>query len=277
MRQALIILLLSIAPGLRAQAKVGELGITGGVAYYIGDLNPYKHYPKRTQPAGGLMFRHNFNTRYAMRVQAIYGVLEAYDSDSPDSLQLARNLSFRAGLFELSVLGEVNFFNYRALGKDGRSWTPFVFAGLCYFRANPRAELNGDWIDLQPLGTEGQAAGDVPGASRAYKVDQLGIPFGVGLKFNFGGHLDLQLEWGMRRTYTDHIDDVSGNYVDRDLINPLAAELADRSADSELVDRTGQARGDGQTRDWYQYTGITLSYILTKFTECDALYFQKRR
>ncbi|HQW85883.1 MAG TPA: hypothetical protein PLH93_01800, partial [Flavobacteriales bacterium] len=65
--------------------------------------------------------------------------------------------------------------------------------------------------------------------------------------------------------------------ADPDLINPLAAELSDRSADRDVVDRTGQARGDAQTRDWYQYTGLTLSYVLTKFTECDMLYFQKRR
>ncbi|MBL8010206.1 MAG: hypothetical protein JNJ64_06330 [Flavobacteriales bacterium] len=276
MRLATALLLLVPACGLTAQS-VSEIGLTGGAMYYIGDLNPYKHYPSRTKPAGGLMFRYNFDTRYAIRAQALYGVLEAYDSDSPDSLQLARNLSFRASLFELAVLGEVNFFNYRGLGKDGRTWTPFVFAGVCYFRASPRAELNGTWYDLQPLGTEGQGSPEVAGAAKPYSVDQVGIPFGFGLKFNFGGHVDLQLEWGMRRTFTDHIDDVSGAYADPDLINPLAAELADRSADRDLVDRTGQARGDAQTRDWYQYTGLTLSYVLTKFTECDMLYFQKRR
>ncbi|MBV6406056.1 MAG: outer membrane beta-barrel protein [Flavobacteriales bacterium] len=276
MRPVLLLSALACAAGLQGQG-VSEIGLTGGVMYYIGDLNPYKHYPARTRPAGGIAYRYNFDTRYALRAQALYGTLEAYDSDSPDSLQLARNLSFRTRLFELALLGEVNFFNYRGLGKDGRTWTPFVFAGVCYFRANPRAQLNDTWYDLQPLGTEGQGSPDVPGAGKPYSVDQVGIPFGVGLKFNFGGHVDLQLEWGMRRTFTDHIDDVGGTYADPELINPLAAELADRSADRDVVDRTGQARGDAQTRDWYQYTGITLSYVLTKFTECDMLYFQKRR
>ena len=138
MRLALLVVLLLPLQGLRAQ--VSELGITGGVTYYIGDINPYKHYPARTKPMGGLLFRYNFGSRYAVRAQALYGTLEAFDSDSPDSLQQLRNLSFRANIFELALLGEINFFHYRAGGKDGKSWTPFVFAGLCYFRANPRAQ-----------------------------------------------------------------------------------------------------------------------------------------
>ena len=275
MRLALLVVLLLPLQGLRAQ--VSELGITGGVTYYIGDINPYKHYPARTKPMGGLLFRYNFGSRYALRAQALYGTLEAFDSDSPDSLQQLRNLSFRANIFELALLGEINFFHYRAGGKDGKSWTPFVFAGLCYFRANPRAQLDNTWYDLQPLGTEGQGGTSEDGGGNLYKVDQVGIPFGAGLKFALGKRVDLQLEWGLRRTFTDYLDDVSGTYADPEQLNPLAAELSDPSLDAAVTDRTGQARGDTQTRDWYQYTGLSLSVLLTKFTECDQLYFRMKR
>ncbi|MBK6755966.1 MAG: PorT family protein [Flavobacteriales bacterium] len=275
MRLALLVVLLLPLQGLRAQ--VSELGITGGVTYYIGDINPYKHYPARTKPMGGLLFRYNFGSRYAVRAQALYGTLEAFDSDSPDSLQQLRNLSFRANIFELALLGEINFFHYRAGGKDGKSWTPFVFAGLCYFRANPRAQLDNTWYDLQPLGTEGQGGTSEDGGGNLYKVDQVGIPFGAGLKFALGKRVDLQLEWGLRRTFTDYLDDVSGTYADTEQLNPLAAELSDPSLDAAVTDRTGQARGDTQTRDWYQYTGLSLSVLLTKFTECDQLYFRMKR
>ena len=275
MRLALLVVLLLPLQGLRAQ--VSELGITGGVTYYIGDINPYKHYPARTKPMGGLLFRYNFGSRYALRAQALYGTLEAFDSDSPDSLQQLRNLSFRANIFELALLGEINFFHYRAGGKDGKSWTPFVFAGLCYFRANPRAQLDNTWYDLQPLGTEGQGGTSEDGGGNLYKVDQVGIPFGAGLKFALGKRVDLQLEWGLRRTFTDYLDDVSGTYADPEQLNPLAAELSDPSLNAAVTDRTGQARGDTQTRDWYQYTGLSLSVLLTKFTECDQLYFRMKR
>ena len=43
--------------------QVSEMGLTGGVTYYIGDLNPLKHYPKNTHLGGGLVYRYNFNDR----------------------------------------------------------------------------------------------------------------------------------------------------------------------------------------------------------------------
>ena len=189
-------------------AQVNEIGLTGGATYYIGDLNPTKHYPRDTKLAGGLVFRHNFNDRYALRLQGLYGTLQAYDSDSKDTLQLIRNLHFRSRLIECSALLEINFFKYRKKDKEGKLWTPFVFGGLAYYRADPQALLDDTWYRLQPLGTEGQGTSARPD-SEPYKVDQLAIPFGAGLKFNFG-RIHMQVEWGLRRTYTDYIDDVSG-------------------------------------------------------------------
>ncbi|MBL7963035.1 MAG: outer membrane beta-barrel protein [Flavobacteriales bacterium] len=261
--------------GLRAQQS--ELGLTAGVMYYIGDLNPGKHYPKDTKFAAGVLYRYNFDSRYALRIQGLYGTLQAYDSDSPDTLQLIRNLHFRSRVFELSALLEINFFKYRVRDKDARTWTPFVFGGLAYYRINPKAQLNDTWYELQPLGTEGQGTS---GGPKAYKLDQICLPFGAGLKFNFN-RVDLQLEWGLRRTYTDYIDDVSGRYVDNDKLTlengPLAAQLADRSELRTTGFNTGRARGNINTRDWYQYTGFTLTVLVgNRFQECDALFNRKR-
>lgn len=280
-RTFLLSIPLLLAPGLLAQ--VSELGITGGVAYYIGDLNPYRHYPKDTKLAYGVVYRYNFSDRYAVRLQGLTGTLQAYDSNSNDSLQLLRNLHFRARLLEFSGLLEVNFRKYRSKDKDSKRWTPFVFAGLAYFRAAPEAQLDDTWYDLQPLGTEGQGTTARPG-SDVYSVDNICIPFGAGLKVN-AGRLDFQLEWGLRRTYTDYIDDVSTTYVDRDLLafenGPLAATLADPSVPGQLPDypNEARARGDQNTRDWYQYTGLAVTYIISRFSDCDEQYnwMRKRR
>ena len=141
--------------------------------YYIGDLNPTRHYPKGTKPAVGIVFRHNINDRYAIRLQGLYGTLQASDSNSPDSLQQLRNLSFRSRLFEAAVLFEINFFKYRDKGKEGKFWTPFIFGGLAYFRADPQAQLGDTWIRLQPLGTEGQ--GTTVADRDIYKIDQIAV------------------------------------------------------------------------------------------------------
>ncbi len=273
--------LLLILNGLAVTGQVNELGLTVGATYYIGDLNPYRHYPKDTKLAGGIVFRHNLTDRYALRLQGLYGTLQAYDSDSPDSLQQLRNLHFRAPLFEASLLLEINFFKYRSKGKDAKKWTPFVFGGLAYFRANPKAQLDDTWYDLQQLGTEGQSTTQ---GDKLYAVDHMAIPFGAGLKLN-AGRIDFQLEWGMRRTWTDYIDDVSGAYFDNDVLafenGPLAAALADRSGLEDRIpgySNTGRARGDANTRDWYVYSGLTITYVISRFSDCDEQYnWMKRR
>ena len=273
----------SLICGFALQAQVSELGITGGVNYYIGDLNPTRHYPKDTKMAFGVLYRYNFTDRYAIRLQALNGTLQSYDSHSTDSLQLLRNLGFRSRLLELSGLFEVNFRKYRSRDKDSKKWTPFIFGGLAYFRAPPQAQVDDTWYDLQPLGTEGQGTSARPGTD-VYSVDNICIPFGAGFKVN-AGRVDFQLEWGLRRTYTDYIDDVSTTYVDRDLLafenGPLAAALADPSVLGQLEEYPNEfrARGNANTRDWYQYTGLSVTYIISRFSDCDEQYnwMRKRR
>lgn len=276
-RRPLTTLLCSLLVG-AAAAQVSEIGISGGVSYYIGDLNPLRHYPTNTRPAGALHYRYNFDPRYALRLQGLYTQLEAYDADSKDPLQQRRNLGFRTNLFEASAVLEINFLKFRSLDrKDDHLWTPYVMVGLAYFHFNPQAVLDDTWYDLQPLGTEGQgsSAGGDP-----YKLDVMSIPFGAGLKFALTDRLDLGVEWGLRRTYTDYLDDVSGVYVDNDRLafetGPLTAELADPSVLRETGQNTGRSRGDGKTVDWYQYTCLSLSLRLTTFTECDAIWDRMR-
>jgi hypothetical protein len=277
MKHALPLLALLAALGGPAQAQVSELGLTGGTTFYIGDLNPYRHYPKYTHFGGGILYRYNFNERYAIRLQGLYGKLEAYDRDSDDPLMQLRNLGFRTSVFEASALLEINFFKYRGTAKDSRKWTPFVFGGLAYFHFNPQNLLNDTWYDLQPLGTEGQT---IQGG-KGYSLNQICIPFGAGLKFAITDRVDVQLEWGLRRTYTDYLDDVGGTYADNTTLmeqaGALTALLADPSTLRTTGLNTGRARGDSQTRDWYQYSGISISLLLTRFTECDALWDKKRR
>lgn len=263
--------------GTSASAQVGELGITGGTTFYIGDINPTKHYPEHTHLAGGLMYRYNFNQHYAVRLQGLYGKLEAYDRESDEPLQQLRNLGFRTQLFEASAVLEINFFKYRGTSKDSRTWTPFVFGGLAYYHFNPQHLLDDTWYDLQPLGTEGQTLG----GGESYSLNQISLPFGFGFKFAITKKVDVQLEWGLRRTYTDYLDDVSGVYADNATLaeqaGPLTALLADPSVLRTTGLNTGRARGDSQTKDWYQYSGLTISLLLTRFTECDAIWDKMKR
>lgn len=245
----------------------GELGITAGYSYYIGDLNPKKHLGPSKKIAFGGLYRFNLTKRHAIRVHAMRMHLEAFDSDNDDPDLVNRNLNFRNKLTEVALMLEINFHEYR-LGKLGTGFTPYLFGGLAYYNMNPEVEYNGDYFEVIDLHTEAQGA---PGYGKTYKKGQMAIPFGFGIKAGFTKRLALNLEWGMRRTYTDYLDDVSGNYADpSDIRNnaglQLAADIADQSIETVGPDgsNTGTLRGNPEDRDWYIYTGLILSIRLGK-------------
>lgn len=252
--------------GLSGKSQYHEVGLMAGTSYYIGDINPQFHIPTQANLGGGLIYRYNFNDRVAFKGSILYNRFYAHDEDSKDTWQENRNLHFRNDVFEFSGQIEINFLTYE-IGDKNRPSSPYLFVGLALFRHNPQAELNGRWIDLQPLGTEGQG---ISGFEDRYSLTQISIPFGVGFKFNIVRNLAGSLEWGMRRTFTDYLDDVSGVYVDQGILieenGPLAAILSDRSIVPTGPDGTnsGMQRGEINREDWYVFTGLILTYKLGK-------------
>ena len=49
---------------------------------------------------------------------------------------------------------------------------------------------------------------------KPYKLTQVNIPLGVGLKYYASERINLSAEVLYRKTFTDYIDDVSHNYID---------------------------------------------------------------
>lgn len=231
-----------------------------GGSYYIGDLNRYDHF-KNTNLSLGLIYRYHVNSRLALRGTIRYGKVEAYDAESDKPDQIARNLSFESNIFEFAGGLEFNYLDYK-LGNDDYSITPYMFLDIGVFRMNPRTEYKGEMIELQPIGTEGQNS-DLSDKN-AYPLTQLVVPFGIGLKVNLGKRAAMSLEYGFRKTFTDHLDDVGGGmYLDRNDLaqqnGSIAAELSDRS--SSDVQMTGP-RGNPETKDWYSMFGIMFTFSL---------------
>ena len=44
------------------------------------------------------------------------------------------------------------------------------------------------------------------------------MPMGFGFKSNIGPFTTLNIDWGVRKTWTDYLDDVSGMYADRSVL-----------------------------------------------------------
>ncbi|MCA1750410.1 MAG: DUF6089 family protein [Cryomorphaceae bacterium] len=246
----------------QAAAQYHEVGAMAAQAHYIGELNSFGHIPDRFQLGGGLIYRYNMSDRFAFKSSILYGVFHADDADSDSEWQRNRNLSVRTGIFEVSGQIEMNFLTYE-IGDSRRPTSPYLFLGFSIFRFNPQAQFNDRWVDLQPLGTEGQGIG---GFGDRYPLTQVSVPFGIGFKFNIWRNFGGAVEWGMRRTWTDHLDDVGGTYVDAVLLEdqngPLAAILADRSLAPTGPEgtNTGMQRGETNRTDYYIFAGFMITY-----------------
>jgi hypothetical protein len=236
-----------------------------GGSYYIGDLNPYGHF-RNTNLSGGFVYRYYVNSRIELRGNLLYGKVEANDADSKIELHRNRNLSFESEIWEIAGGIEFNYFNYK-LGDQKYSITPYMFIELGVFRMNPQAEFNGEMVDLQPLGTEGQ--GSTLSDKDPYSLTQIVIPFGIGLKVNVTRRMALSFEYGLRKTFTDYLDDVGGNYVNPEQLILENGNLAARLADRSLSDTPAYGpRGNSSTKDWYSMFGIQLTFSLGKASTC---------
>lgn len=232
-------------------------GIGIGTSNYYGDMAPYRRplsstFKMMRWSIGGNYTRH-FTPRLAARASFTYARIAGddyimnRDSKHDASIFYARNLHFRNDLKEFSVQGI-----YKLI-PDNRSYDrrpqfgAYLFAGIALTAHNPKAldTLDGDWVKLQPLGTEGQGN---EGYEKPYSLVQFAIPVGVGVRYKINSRFDISAEFGFRKTFTDYLDDTHGNYADPALFadNPLALALANRSTDPVAVrkgaDRTESLR-----------------------------------
>ena len=244
-------------------------GASVGAMSYFGDLsseNPYE----TVHPAFGATVSLKLNPMFSLRGNVLFGKVSASDADASDPEQRARNLSFESKINEvgLQLVGNFLFTHQGFLHRP--PITPYAFIGLAITQINPQANLNGRLIDLQPLGTEGQFLDD-PDPERAlpepYKLTQLVIPMGVGLRFRVFKDLDIEAEVGLRKMFTDYLDDVSGYYPNLRRLNrenPQAAALSDRSSTAQFPEgRIDLPRGNSSQKDWYMHTSLSITYILS--------------
>ena len=251
-----LIILVFLISGI-SSAQKNELGIFVGSSGYYGDIghNQIGGIFSNQSPAIGLSHKTNFHDYLSFRSSILYGTLKADDALSNDPNTQSRNLSFRSQIIDINIGLEFNFKKFK-IHKRKTIYSPYIFAGLSFFTFNPQAQnkLN-QWVDLQNLGTEGQET--EANTNKKYKLNSLAIPFGIGYKANLNEKLALSIEWIWRTTVTDYIDDVSGYYVNSNLLSDEAAEMANPGTSNSIV---GKRRGNPNNNDWYNFTGITISY-----------------
>jgi Domain of unknown function (DUF6089) len=253
MKKAFLVLFISVI-GLASMAQTMEVGPYGGVSYYLGDLNPGVHFMS-SKPAYGVIARVNFNPRISVRGGFYRGHVAGDDMKS--QVNENRDLNFKSPITDISVVGEFNFFEYFTGTKRDRL-SPYIFAGVGICLFNPES----DGVKLKDIGTEGQNVGF--DGRKPYKLVSFSVPFGIGVKFSLNSRFGLTAEWGMRKTFTDYIDDVSTTYyLDGSQIN--SSNVDEVLSDPTMSHDPYMERGNPATNDWYNFTGLTLTYKFKLF------------
>lgn len=248
-----------------------EVGLFGGASYYLGDINPKKNF-ELTKAAAGILVRYNISPRFAVKINGYYGNVSG--DDAITKFNEKRNLSFKSQVLEFSTQLELNFLPYVTGHKD-YYFSPYLFAGIAAFNFNPKANYEGTWYSLQPLGTEGQGTLAYYD-KKPYSLTALSFPFGLGFKYSLSKTVCFGGEWGMRKTNTDYLDDVSTTYADPAILSsentPIAAKLADRSGDPN---NTNLQRGNASNKDWYSFAGLFVTFKINRKRKGDCPTYQQ--
>ena len=120
-----VLLILAVISTLSVSAQKSEVGIFGGVSWYLGEINPSGVF---AQPklAFGAIYRYNVNDHFSFRGNVYYGNIHGYDSLASDKEQKTRNLSFKSVVLEVGAGFEINFLRFEA-GNPSYPFTPFIF------------------------------------------------------------------------------------------------------------------------------------------------------
>ena len=271
-----------------------------GVSQYGGDLTtaedgadasfpaPQLATLPTTQLGAAVGLTYQFHPNFSAKANFMFTRLIGDDYLDEKNPNVNRGLHFKSYVAELSGQLRYHFIANRTDYRFRPKIDPYIFGGIAVFYFDPYvifenrdgqpdfASEVGNKINLRELQTDGVD----------YAPISISIPFGFGVRYAVNDRINVGVEFGLRRTFTDHLDDVSGTETSGDdefggyfynttLGNAgagpnaqpsLAAELAIgglRSAPgSPYVPSAADRRGNPSNNDWYAFSGVTFGYIL---------------
>lgn len=288
-----------------------EVGLNFGPSFFLGDLGGNSGKGTNNLKDMNLEFtklmKGGFVTMYpkdwiGLRLAANITYLEGSDDiittkGINELWRKQRNLDFKTNVFEAYAALEI--FPTMIFQRD-KSYSPklrpYGLVGVGVFNFDPKGSItdasgNKTWYKLHSLRIEGQGMPEYPD-SKPYKLTQLNIPLGAGIKYYASERINLSTEILYRKTFTDYIDDVSRNYIDPVNYNKylsaadavLAYKLSDKSIGIIYPGMTryppNTQRGDPKDGDTYFSLVLKLGIRLgpidqsseLRQTRCPAVY-----
>ncbi len=180
-----LFVVLAMTTGQAQITQRSEVGFGLGTFNYTGDLVRTYNFAF-SKPAATVFYRSNISKVVSFRASLTAGQLSASDTRAAiDAFSIKRNASFDIFLMEISGVYEYHFLDWRDKKRRLR-FTPYLFAGLALF------SISG-----------------VPTKTQQYSNVQMAIPFGGGIKYVLNPKYYLALEFGVRKTFFDYIDNIS--------------------------------------------------------------------
>ncbi|WP_345258197.1 outer membrane beta-barrel protein [Flaviaesturariibacter amylovorans] len=310
----LVLFLSFSAPAVQAQSVTmanGRLEVGAGIGplFFLGDLGGNKGQGKRfvkdvnfplVNMAKGVFAQYYIKEWLAVRVAANMGRVEGDDAQiregkGDEQARRDRNLHFRSNIKEAYLAFEfsptVFFERYDGLLGKVR---PYGIAGVGVFNFNPqgrfyRPDGSFEWVDLKPLRTEGQGMKEYPNR-KEYKLTQIEIPVGVGVKYYVNDNLFFGVEVMHRKTFTDYIDDVSTEYIDANLfanyLTPEQTAMANQvhfrqnfvpGAPQTRVAVVGEQRGNPKQTDAFFSTILRMGWRFNDIISGDRMAMRQAR
>lgn len=264
----------------------GSLGIMNCLTDIGGNKGIGKPFVKdlnlgNTKPAASVYLSANYKYAFSLRAEATFGEVGATDAvlkkvKSTVFGRYERNLSFRSTISEFMLGAEIHPLYIINKYDDDHDqvpplFSPYLYVGVGFFSFNPQAQLNGNWVDLQPLSTEGQGFKEYPDR-KPYKLQQMNIPLGIGVRYELGNSFNVRAEFIYRILSTDYLDDVSTTYIDptlysnyftgSKLTNALLLNDRQYELDPTHITAPGDQRGNPKNNDSYFSFNLKIGYIL---------------
>lgn len=180
----IVIMLLLAGFGNTCLAQHSEVGFGIGTFNYTGDLTR-TYRLANSRPAGTIYYRNNISKVVSLRATITVGGLGAKETPI-DAFANTRDASFNIFLFETSLGFEYHFLNWRD-DKRPMKYTPYLFAGFGLFGISGYDTKPAEFSDIQGV-----------------------IPFGGGFKYIVNPKFYVAFEVGVRKTFFDYLDNISG-------------------------------------------------------------------
>ena len=232
-----------------------QIGV-GGASYY-GDLS--EEFSTNTWG-----YNLALNTRSVLNPHfSAYTHLNLFRLSSQDQVDAVRNLYFRSDNIGFGLGVYYSFTKYKVHSEYQGKVTPYIGVGIGGLFFNPKAQYKNDWYELQGLTTEGQN----------YSRFTWQAPFHIGLSYRISDWVTIGIEYSYYFTFTDYLDDVSGEYVDNQTLLGVSADLADRTFEGDNIPdntidgehwKATTQRGDNQKIDKYNLISIYIEIDLVR-------------